>query len=155
MLQIKILAFKNVFIYFSSITFNYLYIMITLFISKGEIIYTLILLGLLVLYALSKYMMVKLEEWDALTRNMSDEELVNRFHRLVEEYDKEATYEKGQELSHLLAARKRRKLLDKVSDTELTDCYYRLLAKYGQTPTYWKKKELAYYRKEMEKRHLL
>lgn len=100
-------------------------------------------------------MMVKLEEWDALIRNMSDKELVERFRCLSEEYDKEATYKKGQELSHLLAARKRRKLLEKVSDVELTACYHRLLTEYGQTPTYWKKQELAYYRKEVKKRHLL
>ena len=52
---------------------------------------------------------------------MTDTELIVHFRSLAEDYNRKATYRKGQELAHLLKERKRRKLLEKMSDTELND----------------------------------
>lgn len=129
--------------------------MVTLFIISGEALIGSSLFVLLALYGLSSYMLSFHRELDSRISNLSDEALIERFHSLAEDYDKSPSYKKGQELAHILNARKKRKLLDNVTDAELATYYHRLTAAYEQAPTYWKKQELAYYNKEVEKRHLL
>lgn len=135
--------------------FYYLYIMMTLFIFNGKMMYVFIFLALLVLNAVSNYMLTLHKELYSKVCHMTDTELIVHFRSLAEDYNRKATYRKGQELAHLLKERKRRKLLEKMSDTELNDCYRQLVTSFEQAPTFWKGKELAYYREEVEKRHLL
>lgn len=128
--------------------------MITLFVSNEELIASLILAVLLVLYGWSKYSLAKHIELDAQIRNMSDEELIERFNGLIAEYEQKATYWKGQELAAILSAREKRELLKNVSDADLIDQFIRLKADYEKVQTFWKRKELLYYKKEIEKRKL-
>lgn len=128
--------------------------MITLFILSYEM-FALSFFSVLALYAVSKYMLAIHQEMSAKVRKMSDEELVNRFHTLSEDYEQKATYLKGQELAHILEEWKKRKLLKNMTDSELAGRYQQLSTEYEQTPTFWKKKKLALFRTEAEKRALL
>jgi len=129
--------------------------MITLFISKGEIISSLILFALLGLYGLSGFMLRKHNQLFAQISSMTNGELLKHFQELLEDYEKKATFWKGQELAEIFKEKEKRGLIKSMPDMELTN-YYQNLAKLCVTsPTYWKKKELACLRKEMAKRHFL
>lgn len=129
--------------------------MITLFISKGELIYSLILFGLLAMYGLGNFVLSKLNHQLQKVKSMTTEELETRFRELVCDYEKKPSLFKGQELTGILEEKKNRGLFKNLTDTELTDRYNDLSKVYTTTPTFWKKRELSYFRKEMKKRHLL
>ena len=155
MLQIKILAFKTVFFYLSLITSNYLYIMITLFVTNGELIACLILIALLALYGWSKYSLAKQIELDVKVRNMSDSEIVDRFQSLLEGLKQNSTHWKGSEFFAIFKAHEKRGLFKNVPDTEIIDQYKCLKADYEQKHTFWKWKGFTYFQKEMKRRKLL
>ncbi len=129
--------------------------MIVLFISKGELIASLILVILLAIYAWGRLSLAKLEELDAKIRGMSDAELIDRFQSFMKDNESKLTHREGQEIYCILKAIDKRGLLKNVSDKELIDQFTRLKADYEKKQNFWKWKKADYLHKEMEKRHLL
>ncbi|MCM1323669.1 MAG: hypothetical protein NC218_05870 [Acetobacter sp.] len=126
--------------------------MITLIISKSEFIAALIFLTLMAIYGLSSLMLAKHRELSLKVQKMSDAQLLDQFKALSEDYEKKATFWKGQELREILEERKKRRLIKQISDAELMERYHLIQKDNEQAPTYWKKRELAYFREEVEKR---
>ena len=85
--------------------------MITLFVLKGEAVAYLVFIALSALYVWIEHLLAKHPELDTKIRNMTDDELIGRFHDLMDDHKKKATYRKGQELKYYRKEMKKRHLL--------------------------------------------
>ena len=125
--------------------------MITLFISKISFAF----ITLIALYVLAKIMLAKSMELFFKVRNMTDDELLNHFQNSSEDYEKKATYWKGQECRECFEEITKRQLLRKMPDASLIDKFHHVSNSYEKSHTYWRGNELSNLRKEMKRRHLL
>lgn len=131
--------------------------MITLFTSKGELSYKVILFTFLVLYALGRFMMSRFNQISAKVQKMTNKELIDNFTTLCKDYKVKPAFWKAQELREILEERQKRGLFKKMSFEELTASMEHLSQICRTLPKrsrFGYEQELIYVQKERQRRHL-
>ncbi len=124
--------------------------MMILFISKGEVLFGLILAVLLVLYGWSgRAGFIQRKVW-----GIPDDNLMECFYKLSEEYAAKPAYWKKMELNDILREIKRRNLLQKMSTEELISNYQSICEK-DVVPSSFKDKAKCMFYDELKRRHAI
>ncbi len=132
--------------------------MILLFISKGEIMYALILFFLLVLYALGTYLMCRVENIDKEIRAMSDAELTDNLEIFNKAFIEKGAYWIGVKIRTILTELHHRGWYKKMSSELLMSRFQHLSEvvkplSFREGFTY--RQQLTFIKKEMKRRRLL